>query len=111
MQCCILPVSDQYFNFEMRQTVSVMINLHCKRNYCSRNSYYLCLDVTEIVSSPEPGCGRWAAGWTGGGPEVLGSYSRDRPPERRCPAASPPRSDTGSRAEAGWSPVHFRRDP
>lgn len=60
---------------------------------------------------PVPDCVRWDAGWTGGGPAELGSCSLGRPPEQRCPAGSPPRSDTGSRAEAGWSPNHFRQVP
>lgn len=60
---------------------------------------------------PGLGCGKRAAGWTGGGLAGLGSCSRGRPPERHCPAGSPPRSGTGFLAAAGWSPGRFHWDP
>lgn len=76
-------------------------------NYNLRISGYR----NEMCILPARGCGRWAAGWTGGGPAALCSCSPGRPPGRRCPAESPPRSGTGSPAEAGWSPVRFHWVP
>lgn len=67
--------------------------------------------LNEIFSLPVPGCERWAVDWTGDGPAELGSCSRGRLLKRHCPAGSPPLSNTGCLAEAGWSPVHFHRDP
>lgn len=67
--------------------------------------------IINVVSSPRRGCGRWAAGWTGVGPTELGSCSRDRPPERRCPAGSPLQSDTGSQNEASLNRAHLLQGP
>lgn len=69
------------------------------------------MSLMAVGGSPGRGCGRPAAGWTDAGPAPLGSRSRDRPPERRCPAASPLQSDTGSQNEASLVRAHWLRGP